>query len=629
MEQPACQDYPCSRGGLVGPDSGDSLLAELRVQLVQHERRLDTMLALHLTKIAALVNTQVVSHGASIDKFQPVAANISDDDVKTSQKTIQPIVRGLSDDGDVDSHQSYQDDLQVLLPGLNQFTCENPSQRVAAWGDDDGTSVESAPRDYNQPPKPTLTTMRTVASVCESVGFADQLEALENFRIKSTRLNVEFDAGDKSWQTELRRSTKRVLLNRRVEYVVSALIMFNAACMGAQIDWDVKHLHGAETTPSHFVFLESVFQVVFLIELVLRVIVEGRKFLAMSNSNIGWNVFDGALVLFSLFEWFMLAASGLLSEGDILNANVSFLRLFRVLRLVRAVRIVRVLRFFRDLRVMVAGIAASFKSLMWALLLLLLIMYVVAICIMQVGVDDLAGGQHAGATETAFLQNYGSLVRAIYTLYMAILGGIDWEAAADPLIVMHPVLIVTFMLYIAFGTLCVLNIVTGVFVENANMFTQNDEDHIRMEMLANKRSFYEKVKKIFEEADCDMNGRISREEFDKECDRCDVIAYLESIGIDMMVTTPAQIFNVFDFDNTGWIDLEAFASGLQKIHGPARSLDIIHLSNACQDIRKAVVKLSSEYSMNARMAVDDCAEPIPHHHLASLSSSLVRPPDLS
>merc|ERR1711948_118026 len=131
--------------------------------------------------------------------------------------------------------------------------------------------------------------------------------------------------------------------------------------------------------------------------------------------------------------------------------------------------------------------------LLWALVLLFLIMFMFAIFLMQI-VADYGTDSEVRATD----EHYGTLMRSINTLYMAICGGIDWGMAAAPLIDINPVLGVAFATYIAFAVLCVLNIITGVFVENANQITAMDEDNLLIEDLSNRQRWLGDVKQLFQ-----------------------------------------------------------------------------------------------------------------------------------
>merc|ERR1719482_1510829 len=87
----------------------------------------------------------------------------------------------------------------------------------------------------------------------------------------------------------------------------------------------------------------------------------------------------------------------------------------------------------------------------------------------------------------------------IKTLFRSITGGIDWIDAAQPLRQVSEVLEYAFMIYIAFGLLCVLNVITGVFVENANSITREDEESVLLEVLEDKKRWIDDVARLMED----------------------------------------------------------------------------------------------------------------------------------
>merc|ERR1712151_1152140 len=97
--------------------------------------------------------------------------------------------------------------------------------------------------------------------------------------------------------------------------------------------------------------------------------------------------------------------------------------------------------------------------------------------------------------------SFGSLIASVATLFLSISGGVDWRDVAVPLASIHPVLGLSFAVYIAFACFCVLNIITGVFVETASRLATMDEDLMVAEEIDTKLSWYEDVKDLFEQAD--------------------------------------------------------------------------------------------------------------------------------
>merc|ERR1712039_997536 len=102
---------------------------------------------------------------------------------------------------------------------------------------------------------------------------------------------------------------------------------------------------------------------------------------------------------------------------------------------------------------------------------------------------------------------------AVYTLFKSISGGVDWGDAAEPLYSVSPFLGACFCVYIAFAVLCVLNIVTGVFVENATQITLRDEENMLMEELTHQKKWMAEVRSLFNDVDDDQSGEVEFREF--------------------------------------------------------------------------------------------------------------------
>jgi len=315
-------------------------------------------------------------------------------------------------------------------------------------------------------------------------------------------------------------------------------------------------------------------------------IAERTTFLSKKNKSIAWNVFDLAVVCTSLMD-----DISTLIIGDAALENTSMLRLLRLTRLVRVVRIIRVLRFFRDLRIIVAGILGSAKSLFWALILLGLIMFIVAVGILQIIAEHikLLDEQDTPNPDVqALLDNFGGIFVTMFTLYKSIVGGMDWGDAAAPLIRVNFLLGAFYALYIAFAILCVLNIVTGVFVENAAKITAKDEEHMIMEELETRKQWFEDIKTVFASADIDGDGEMRWEEFEGYIADVRIQTYFKKIGLDVESQCAKGLFELLDFDGDGSVNLDEFASSVQEIHGPAKSIDIVRLRHDTKNLKKDV-----------------------------------------
>ena len=112
------------------------------------------------------------------------------------------------------------------------------------------------------------------------------------------------------------------------------------------------------------------FTVLFLIDLVARMASDGvLDFFQLSNADLGWNIFDAAIVGIGTLEAFLV----LVQAGDL--GGISIIRVLRVLRIAKVVKVIRVMPFFRELRIMIDSIIGSMKSFCWSMMVMSVMFY--------------------------------------------------------------------------------------------------------------------------------------------------------------------------------------------------------------------------------------------------------------
>merc|ERR1712217_783691 len=149
---------------------------------------------------------------------------------------------------------------------------------------------------------------------------------------------------------------------------------------------------------------------------------------------------------------------------------------------------------------------------------------------------------------------------------------------------------VAFATYIAFAVLCVLNIITGVFVENANQITSRDDDYLLLEELSNRQRWLGDVKQLFEDVDDDGSGEVEFKEFERHLQDDRIQLYFRKLGVELESEHTRRFFDLLDFDSDGRLNLDEFVLGLSKLHGKARSIDVAHL---LQDSNKLTKQLNT------------------------------------
>jgi hypothetical protein len=375
---------------------------------------------------------------------------------------------------------------------------------------------------------------------------------------------------------------------------ISLLIILNAIHIGAEAHYAVSSCSPYELAmdvvpknqcDSHpvFKYISYVFTAVFSLELFLKIYVQNIEFLSRANIDFRWNLFDSIIVALSLGDLLIEFVS---SGGGV---DLGQVKVVRVLRVVRIMRILRTIKFVKDLRVMLEGIMASGSAIVWALLILIGMQYILSIVIMNIvklTLENTAGSESESDIDNRRLlldpaNGYTKLNDIIWNLFLGITGGADWADYVTPLCQLGLewkwVFRLMFMIYVSVVQLCVLNILTGVFVENANKITGHDEANMLSAEMEERTRFNKTLLEIFEEVCENDEGVLDFEGFQAIVADESIKAELNKLGVDVDEETAPQFFATIDFDNDGLISCEDFQSGIYRMHGPAQSIDMAQL----------------------------------------------------
>eukprot|EP00812_Abedinium_dasypus_P008924 NODE_264_length_1725_cov_311.572455.p2 GENE.NODE_264_length_1725_cov_311.572455~~NODE_264_length_1725_cov_311.572455.p2 ORF type:complete len:290 (-),score=109.35 NODE_264_length_1725_cov_311.572455:329-1198(-) len=279
-------------------------------------------------------------------------------------------------------------------------------------------------------------------------------------------------------------------------------------------------------------------------------------------------------------------------------------RALRVLRLVRVLRIVRVMRFFTVLRVMVMGIKSSLQPLCWCLTLLLLVMFIFGTVIMQLLSSEYEG---ASATRQSFIKDhFGTMLQTLYTLHISITGGLDWSYVSDMLFRISLPVAIAYMFYIVFALFCVLNVVTGIFVEAATASVQSDAEHQMVESVWAQTKMRQVMSDVFMEMDVTGAGKVSCAEFVKYVDDERVQAFMHCMGLDVNTSNADAIFHLVDLDGDGGLDKDEFLDGVTHFSGVAKQMDMARVTHALRDVQR------NQLQLMAKLEVTDDERALPN-----------------
>lgn len=176
------------------------------------------------------------------------------------------------------------------------------------------------------------------------------------------------------------------------------------------------------------------------------------------------------------------------------------------------------------------------------------------------------------------MKYFGTVFTSVMTLFRSILGGLDWEYAADALIPVGWFWVQIFHLYIAFCGFAVLNVMTGVFVNSAIKTRERDHETL----IQNKNRFKELVSKIWSKMDADGHGQITITEFERMFEDESMKAFFSAIELNAVDAW--TLFDVLDVDGDHTINIDEFMERCMQLHGPARSVDLYSLKKGIRSL---------------------------------------------
>jgi len=459
----------------------------------------------------------------------------------------------------------------VNLPGSPDFADEAAGGNPAARQVNIKVSPECSPRSNpSLPPSDepedtgdSKTCIRSTLRAMATQSLEEVHNAKSKKRLSISREKARSDAKAKSSKRLCEMNIAEIIKTSFFDNLVGGVILLNAAVIGIQTDHNAR-VKSADVPLVFYVF-EQFFAAWFSFELALRLWVHRCSFFRLGAEGWLWNYFDAVVVGAQLSEVFfeLVARSVSVDTG-----NMRVLRVLRILRLVRILRVVRVLHLISELRAIVSSIVGSFRSLIWVVVLMLIMIYIVAVFFTQSITDHLVEKDIAGAIlsedSQALALYFGSLGRAVLSLWQGISGGLDWDSICWPLFTEISSLTgFAFTAFIAFALLALMNVVTGVFVQTALLSARDEEDTFMQSQII----------VLFSIADKDESATISWDEIEESLDDPSTSKEWKSIGV--QAEDARSLFKLLDVERKDEVAFEDFMGGCLRLNGPAKAFDLL------------------------------------------------------
>lgn len=306
---------------------------------------------------------------------------------------------------------------------------------------------------------------------------------------------------------------------------------------------------------------------------------------------MAWNWLDFILILQGLME--------LCSMGQGAHSN-SFLRTLRLLRVAKVLRIFRVIKFFTQLHLIITALVGSVMHLVWSMLVFAILFFIFSLYLCSGVATYLDSDDGVDSKESdALLMSFGSVQSSFLSLYMTVTGGSDWSDYFDA---MAPTsLQPAFLFFVAFSQIALLNIVTGIFVDNAMKVAQPDIQQQAEEQFADEQNYAIELEKLFESYNDNKDGVLQRDEFESMVREGKLTNYFFFLNIDTSWTKknlPLLYDAVSDdcleegLDGDG-VPIGALVERIMALRGYARGTEIMDLYDRVSDMHALVEQIAS------------------------------------
>jgi len=275
------------------------------------------------------------------------------------------------------------------------------------------------------------------------------------------------------------------------------------------------------------------------------------------------------------------------------------------LRTLRMIRIMRFAATFQHLRLMLLAVLNSIVPLFWAIFFLVFMNFLFAIMFMQATEQYLESGNFNEALLEDMLAYFNPLPKMILTLFMCISGGISWWEIGLLLEELGFGYLLMFLLFILIMFIVVLNIITGIFVNESIESARKDHDLIAQMEAVQHKQMLQDLTRLFRDIDTDGDGQISLWEFqDALRDRGGTMRSVFLLH-NLDVTDARTFFHIIDVDGSNMIEIDEFVMGCMRFKGNGHCLGIEAVMQEHKQMLKDIVRQQRRVEHQVRHITDE------------------------
>eukprot|EP00450_Noctiluca_scintillans_P031594 CAMPEP_0194552494 /NCGR_PEP_ID=MMETSP0253-20130528/96756_1 /TAXON_ID=2966 /ORGANISM="Noctiluca scintillans" /LENGTH=301 /DNA_ID=CAMNT_0039399965 /DNA_START=39 /DNA_END=945 /DNA_ORIENTATION=- len=132
---------------------------------------------------------------------------------------------------------------------------------------------------------------------------------------------------------------------------------------------------------------------------------------------------------------------------------------------------------------------------------------------------------------------FSSMPQTVLTLFMSVTGGVSWWEVISPLLEVHAVYGILYVCFISMMVLAALNIITGIFVNDALELTKADHDVMVQKRVAQTTQNLIHLQHLFRSMDKDQSDTITISEFQEGLRRDSVRVEFSKVAAAMNIIT--------------------------------------------------------------------------------------------
>eukprot|EP00440_Ansanella_granifera_P003238 gb/GFBE01003529.1/.p1 GENE.gb/GFBE01003529.1/~~gb/GFBE01003529.1/.p1 ORF type:complete len:281 (+),score=91.17 gb/GFBE01003529.1/:1-843(+) len=249
------------------------------------------------------------------------------------------------------------------------------------------------------------------------------------------------------------------------------------------------------------------------------------------------------------------------------------LRIARLARLLRLLRLVRTIQGFDALYILTTSLKGSVTVLIWSFLLIFVVQLMVAFVLNSVVMAHASLDTTPDAIKLKLFEYFGTTSRSVLTMFELALA--NWP----PVSRMLQEDVSEFFVFFAIGYkvvigFSVIGVVNGVFMQETFKVAAQD-DAIMMRQTENKKKLHvKKMTELFKLADASKDGVLSKDEFVAVIQKGKVKTWLAAQEFAVALMDPGELFDLLCEGRKELINAEEFVSGVTRLKGQARSVDV-------------------------------------------------------